>query len=275
MRTLLRALAAIAALALPATAAPVCPAGRSPVVILGTFHMANPGQDAVNTVVDMSTERRQREILALVERLARWRPTRIAIEAARVGSPWPERYAAWAAGTYAMGMNEIEQVGFRLAKQTGATLAPVDYPMWMNGLTPAERQPPPRPPRPAPPAPAPDDPVSREVRAEVAREEEHLARSTVSEHLAYLNTPARTALRHRWDVISNLEPGDGVAIYENTDLATNWYKRNLRIVTNLIAATTATDRVLLIIGVGHARILRDLLTEHPRFCVVDVAEVLR
>jgi hypothetical protein len=61
-----------------------------------------------------------------------------------------------------------------------------------------------------------------------------------------------------------------VAIYARTDLVTNWYKRNLRILTNLIRVTDiGKDRVLLVIGAGHLAILRQLAADSDYFCLVD------
>src|SRR4029077_1378580 len=108
-----------------------------------------------------------------------------------------------------------------------------------------------------------------------AAAERKLASSTISEFLAYINSPEEASRHHRWDVLSNLEPGDGVSLYENTDLAVNWYKRNLRIFTNILEAAGRGDRVLLLIGAGHSRILSDLAREHPRTCLVDPRRYLR
>jgi len=60
------------------------------------------------------------------------------------------------------------------------------------------------------------------------------------------------------------------AIYARADLVTNWYKRNLRILTNLNRVTEmGKDRVLLLIGFGHLAILRQLASDSNYFCVVD------
>ena len=51
------------------------------VMILGTYHMANPGGDAVNFEADdVLAPKKQRELQQLVKPLARFRPTKIAIE---------------------------------------------------------------------------------------------------------------------------------------------------------------------------------------------------
>ena len=72
---------AIVAAFLMAGAAPAQKAERPTLMILGAPHFANPGHDTVNLrVPDVLTPARQREIEALVARLASFRPTRVAVE---------------------------------------------------------------------------------------------------------------------------------------------------------------------------------------------------
>ena len=63
--------------------------------------------------------------------------------------------------------------------------------------------------------------------------------------------------------------------YAQPDMRTAWYNRKLRIFANLQQVITAPeDRVLLIIGNGHAAILDHLAEAHPLIEVVPVASVL-
>jgi len=268
--------AALTLVALSAQAAPPvdCPADRTPLLILGTFHMEGSSADLVNQApADMSTPRRQEEIEALVARLAEFRPTQVAVESSRISNYWNDRYAAWRESRDALGFNEIEQVGFRLADTVGlAALSPVDYPMWMDGTTAADRHQPP--PQPASAKTEAESPLMTEVRAQIAADDRVLQDGTVSEFLAYLNRPERAVMNHRWDVISNLAPGKGTALYETTDYATNWYKRNLRIYTNLAAISGPGERVLLLIGAGHAHILNGIAETDPRYCLVPATDFL-
>jgi hypothetical protein len=267
---------ALVLFALSAQAEPAvdCPADRTPLLILGTFHMEGSQEDLVNPPpTDMATPVRQAEIEALVKRLAEFRPTRVAIESPRISGYWNDLYTVWRAERGTLGFNEIEQVGFRLAGAVGlAALSPVDFPMWMDGTTAAERHE--SPPRPASAAPEAESPLMADVRAQVAADDRVLREGTVSEFLAYLNRPERAAINHRWDVISNLAPGKGTALYETTDYATNWYKRNLRIYTNLTAISGPGERVLLLIGAGHAHILNGIAQTDPRFCLVPATDFL-
>ena len=73
------------AFALPAFAqAPADrPPDRAQVLVLGVYHMANPGRDLFNMPADdVLAPKRQAEILELVEVLKRFRPTKVAVERA-------------------------------------------------------------------------------------------------------------------------------------------------------------------------------------------------
>ena len=57
---------------------------RVPVLLLGSYHMSNPGADRFNLESDdVLSPRRQQEIEDLVERLSAFKPTVVALE-----SPW-------------------------------------------------------------------------------------------------------------------------------------------------------------------------------------------
>jgi hypothetical protein len=94
-------------------------AGQRPeILVLGTYHMANPGRDVHNMEADdVLSPKRQQEIARLIDVLKRFRPTRIAIEAA-VGSQRVTReYADYLAGKYTPSRNENERHG-ALTEQT-------------------------------------------------------------------------------------------------------------------------------------------------------------
>lgn len=254
--------------------APDGPCGSgSPLLILGSYHMDNPGLDAVKrSIDDVLGERRQGEIESVVAALARFRPTRIAIEGAFKDSEWPERYVAWRAGERELGRNEIEQIGFRLAGRLGhETVYPIDYPMWMNGWAAAEidysqvgRG-----------AIASDDDEGDEAEPELSEEDLLLRRSTVGGYLRHLNDPERIRSDHAGYMDLLMPEAGQVGLYSRSDLLGNWYKRNLRMFANLNrVARFGEDRVLLLVGAGHLAILGDLARSSPQWCLEDVRQYL-
>jgi Family of unknown function (DUF5694) len=114
------------------------PEARPRLLVLGLSHFANPGRDVNDVRVDdMLGPARQRQIEALFNALAKWKPTHVAVE-------WPitkqaeldKRYQAFRRGRYKLGVNEVYQVGFRLAAKLG--LPRVDAIDW-NGMPPGKR----------------------------------------------------------------------------------------------------------------------------------------
>src|SRR5512142_3303960 len=89
------------------------------VMILGTYHMANPGQDIHNLKADdVLVDKRQRELADVAASLAKFKPTKVAVESpVENGAPAKvAKYHDYLAGKLADSRNEVVQVGFRLAK---------------------------------------------------------------------------------------------------------------------------------------------------------------
>jgi uncharacterized protein DUF5694 len=250
-----------------------CGTDESRLLVLGTFHMAPSGQDTFNAEVDdVRSPRRQQELAEVQERLVRYAPTRIAIEGAYVGSPWPERYRAYLKDDYTLGANEIEQVAFRLARRLGhAEVYPIDFPMWMDGRVPAEigkARPKPAPSPAAAAVPAPEPPPH-------VREMQALIKSgTVLDVLRHVNSERYLREDHAGYVAGLRPDPDSDALYGTTDPIANWYKRNLRMFTNLYRIAEPRERILLVVGAGHGAILRRLAIDAPDVCLVDVEKAL-
>lgn len=253
----------------------LCSDKSAKIMILGVYHMDNPGQDAVNIKADdVLAPQKQREIEELIEKIARFKPTKVAIESPYRSTVWTTRYQQWLKGEYQMGRNEIEQLGFRLAKRFNhPALYPIDFPMWMNGLMPNERDDTVNiAPTPATPteSTAPPPPLSPRL----AKKTELMRTASVINILRFMNSEEYIRDDHA-GYIENLLPTKTIAIYAQADLLTNWYKRNLRMFTNINRITEfPNDRVLLIVGAGHQTILRDLAIAAPQYCLADTETYL-
>src|SRR3954469_20066483 len=74
---------------------------RAEVLVLGTYHMANPGHDIFNMKADdVLAPKRQAEIAELIEVLKRFNPTKIAIEADFGSQRVAREYSDCLAGKY-------------------------------------------------------------------------------------------------------------------------------------------------------------------------------
>ena len=221
---------------------PEPPVARAEILVLGVYHMANPGQDIFNTEADdVLAPTRQAEIAQLIEALKSFHPTKIAIEA-NVGSKRVEReYSEYLAGKYTLSRNEIDQIGFRLARELGhKTVWPVDadgdfpYLRLVNYAKSSDRS-------------KELDAVTAGWGAMVKAQNAYLASHTVLETLLYMNADDRVAddvgLYYRAGQIG--EPHD----WAGADLVSAWFQRNMRIYGNVVQlADSQNERVLVIFG---------------------------
>ncbi len=231
------------------------------VLILGTYHFDNPGLDVAQfQVADVLLPERQVEIEAVVQSLLAFRPTKVLVErlperAARLDS----LYDAYRAGQHTLARGEDEQLGFRIAAQSGLDRV---YPVDHSGELPFSEF--------AAYAAQHESPAAARIGATIARVEaqmDSLQAGTIGETLRVLNTPA--SLRENLGVYligSSVGAGDG---YAGAELASAWYDRNIRIFANVAALTEPGDRVLVIFGSGHAAILRHLVETSPEMRLVD------
>ena len=90
-------------------------------IILGSYHFANPGRDIVKSkVTDVSTHERQKQLEELIEKLKKFKPTKIVLECAvEKNAQFQENFSKYLAGNYQLSINEREQISFKLAKAAG------------------------------------------------------------------------------------------------------------------------------------------------------------
>jgi len=253
-RTLLAA-ATFAALTAPAFAAePVS------VMIVGDFHMSNPGHDLHNTQVDdVLAPKRQAEIAAVADGLAKFKPTMVAVE-------WPsditdQRYDAYRKGTLAPSHNEVVQLGFRLADKAGLTgVAGID----VDGDFPYEAV------QAYANAHGMADVLANanaDIETFVKMQDAMLKSGTVGGVLRALNDPAEVA---KGTGFYHLMLGVGGGTDQpGAELLTQWYKRNFLICANLIERAKPGDRVVVFYGSGHSFLLRQCVSETPGYRLVE------
>lgn len=241
---------------------------RPEVLILGVYHMSNPGNDVFNTEADdVLSARRQDEIAEVIDILAEFRPTRIAVEAGFSNDRVQERYAAYVAGEHELTRNEVDQIGFRLARELGhETVYPVDvdgefpYPRLLKYAQATGRM-----------------PAFDSLRAEGAERSEassaYLASHTVLETLQYMNSESRVAeaVGAYFQLAEFGEPWD----WAGADLVSDWFRRNMRIYTNIARlADDESERILVIYGAGHLGWLQYAFASNPRFRLRELAELV-
>lgn len=239
---------------------------RAQVLVLGVYHMNNPGFDVFNTEVDdVFSSKRQAEIAEVIDVLERFRPSKIAVEAGFNDDRVQERYAEYVAGEHELTRNEHEQIGFRLARELDhETVYPVDvdgefpYPRLVKYAQATGRT-----------------TAFEALRADGAERAEafgaYLASHSVLETLLFMNSDARVAedVGAYFRMAEFGEPWD----WAGADLVSDWFQRNMRIYTNVVRLVNdENERVLVIYGAGHLGWLQYAFGSNPNFRLRELAE---
>jgi len=242
---------------------------KTEIMVLGTYHMSNPGRDNFNLEADdVLSGTRQAEILEVIYALSAFRPTKIAIESDFGTTKRTEQYAAYLAGEYELTRNEIDQIAFRLAKMMGhEAIYPVDVDWGMGRDVDWERY--------FEEFAEQRQSINEYGEALIKAESEKLANSTIGQYLRFLNSDEMLEANHRFYSYFTIKDGAD-DWYPGPHMVANWYKRNLYIAHHLtrIAEEDGSDRILVMFGQGHAYLLKQFMDENPAFEVVDVKDYL-
>ncbi len=242
-------------------------------VVLGTYHMGTPGNNVINGKVDdISTPERQKQIVELVEKLKKFKPTKIAVECdVEDDAKTQEFYDKYLSGKYELTKNETNQIGFRLAKDLDhKKVYCVDWGIF------------------------PDDPlynyekyaakdaeldkflkdVYRKLKEKSDAESERLFKLSVADQFILINQPDRIEKDHQgyFDLMRiGLR-----AEYVGANYLSWWYGRNMKILTNIIRITDSpNDRILVVYGVGHAKLLNQFAKESDFYTVESPLKYLK
>jgi hypothetical protein len=235
-----------------AAAPAISPAAE--VMLVGTFHFANPGADQHNVeAVDVLTEDAQRQIQAITGALAAFEPSRVFVE-------WPEdvvdqRYAQYLDDTLEPSRNEVVQLGFRLAKARGLNRVhgidvDGDFPFeaisrWAEGNGQASRL-----------------QASQAQVGEMTKRIEAIQRDDgIAAALRLMNSEQslRDSRAFHMDLLRYGKGDD----QPGAALNTAWFDRNMRICARLLQSIEADDRAVVFFGAGHIPWLQRCLDDAP------------
>jgi len=224
---------------------------KGDVLVLGTFHMS--GEEGLDA------DRRQAEIEQLVSKLARFKPTKIAVEMEPEDSDYcNEKYDRYRQGSYDLEMNEIFQVGFRLASKMGhERLFPTDW-MGESDLAYGEAE-----------------QWGRENQPALLDEifegftiPELSDNKSIIDYYKEINAPDILNMLHKMYV--NIARIGKFNHYVGIDWLSWWYKRNLIMFSNLTRLIESDDeRILFIVGFSHSSIVTQFLEESGVYGVTD------
>ena len=256
---------------------------QTKVLTLGTFHFNFPNLDVVktdnNNQIDVLDAQYQKEIELIVDKLAKFKPTKIVIERQpKKQQVYDSLYTAYLNGNHKLSRSEEQQIGFRLAKKLGLNKLfctdawGTDYEEVLKVIDGNDTI-------------AKDkfwsyfykNPDSTLYSYRSYRNEKPLFKTDgILAHLKRQNTKERI----------KKELGDylvGIFKYETEDyeqlgpdyVTSWWFNRNLRIFRNIQRINaTAEDRILVIYGAGHMNLLNVLFESSPEYELLDVNDYL-
>jgi hypothetical protein len=246
-----------------------------PVTVLGTYHMANPGLDAANMKADdVMTEKRQKELEELAQMLKRFEPTKIMVESSFGSEKINDKYREFVdhQDITKLGPNESYQIGFRLANLLGhEKIYPVDY--RLNIGTPSFQE-----------VLENDttlsgyvDKVTLEIQEDLDLwTKEVLYQNSIADFLAFMNSEEAISENHSiyLDFTKEIYKDDA---YGGADMLSKWYERNIKIYQNITRDTDFSDpneKILVIFGQGHSKILIDLFDDSEFYDYVNILNFL-
>jgi hypothetical protein len=244
------------------------------VMLLGTYHFANPGRDVIKQdIADVLQPSRQAELEDLVTRLASWTPDRIAVE-------WPfsqtdtarARYARYLAKTLPPNRNEVVQIGFRLASRLGHdAVYPIDDDSYLDlndSLKAVDQR--------RPEFKRGRDSINAMLQREAVATNAWMRTTTLREHLLRLNSDEALHRGNSLGMFGGYLPAGEGQNYGGPQFLAQWYARNFNMAHNLTRMLRPdVRRILVIVGSGHVPPLRNLLDEAPQFCPVSPLSLLR
>ncbi len=242
------------------------------IVFIGTYHMGKQGNNVYKgNYDDVLQPERQQELTLLLEKLKSFKPTKIVVERDITHSELVQnRYTNYLNDQFKLTRNEVHQIGFKLAKELKHTkIYSVDWGIFpedklYNYETYANNNP---------------DLKSYLVetrandRAYFEKENKILNELTILQQLRKLNSKENIENGHKgYFNIMRIGLDDE---YVGANYLSWWYGRNMKILVNIISLTESSDdRILVIYGAGHLKLLTQLTTESRFYDVVDPLEVL-
>ncbi|WP_420470797.1 DUF5694 domain-containing protein [Brevundimonas sp. FT23042] len=277
---MLKLIAAIAALVLPAaamaqSAPPVPDPAPIEVMILGSYHMNNPGRDVHNARIDpVTTPAKQAQLEALSEALARFRPTAVAIEREPrdLATLLDHRYPAFTPADLLTNGDERIQIGYRLAHRLGLER--------VYAIDEGERE--------GQPSYFPFeavqawavahgrqddlDAIGAQVGVMVAEMEVKQRELPVAAVLAWMNDPAAIARNNSfYGSVMGFGAGED---QPGAVLNGRWYTRNAIIFAHIMQVARPGDRIIVVYGAGHAFWLRQMVSTTPGYRLVEPNDYL-
>lgn len=236
--------------------------------LFGTFHFAGSSDLVSMNVPDLDSEQRQKEILAIVDALAKYNPTKILVEfPPNRQAKYDSLYNAYLAGNHELTIGETQQLGFRLAKKLNLTgVIGIDYNLDLPfGEWFLEAQ-------------AFDstkfEQVITDFRMKGDEAEAFIADHSLMDFFVKLNSTESDNENKQFyfEIAPSVVPDTSTT---SMDMAAAWWERNLFWMRNIDQHIEKDDRVLVICGSGHRSVLVDFYRSRSNVSYVEIGTYLR
>ncbi|WP_074407446.1 DUF5694 domain-containing protein [Aquimarina megaterium] len=241
---------------------------KSPsIALFGTFHFATTSDYSSMDLDDFRSTKRQKEIRLLIEALKTYRPTKIMVEYPyRKEDKLNDDYKEYLNGIYTLSINEIDQLGFRLAKELGhQKLYCIDQKISL-----------------------PFGPLSKyaekyekqkfetflsSIKENDQEDSKRLKKSTLLEYFAYKNSNEED-LKNKNQYLKGTAQFVSDSTYIGVQFVSKWWERNFHIMANIDMQTQKDDRLLVIIGGAHRAVLKDFYEDREDVRYVEISDYL-
>jgi len=240
------------------------------IALLGMFHFGETSDMAAIKMSDLHGEKRQAEILELVNMLTVYEPTKILVEYPLTRKDTLQnRYEAYLAGNYTLGDSETYQLGFRLAEELGhSKIYAMDHKMdlpfddlvaHLTKVNQMEKM----------------NSMIGMVNALMQEETKALNNLPLSTYLLRLNSERFDALANSLYLKEVLEMGTP----ENevgAKISAIWYQRNMVMLKNITSyIESPKERILVIVGSSHRAVLIDYIQDRNDLKYIEISEYLK
>lgn len=244
---------------------------KKQVLLIGTFHYANPGLDVaqLNSFSIMS-EKSQKELEIMSDKIKKFGPDKIFVEwEFSKQTDLDKFYNKNTDSLFKNNKSEITQLALRTAKKLnhkklyGMNLyTSFRYDSLMMAMEKANQK----------------DLIQRNKVVTENFEKQHnekIRKSSLQEMMLYYNTKQSENENIQW-YLEVANRGGNLDDFTGASLVANWYKRNLYMYSLIQKLTESTDnKIMILVGAGHASLIREFISHDPTFELVDLATVLK
>ncbi|MFB9079497.1 DUF5694 domain-containing protein [Flavobacterium procerum] len=244
---------------------------KKQILLIGTFHYENPGRDVaqVNTFNVMS-EKSQKELEIMTDKIKKFGPDKIFVEWKYSKQEQLDKfYNKNTDSLLKKDANEITQLALRTAKKLNhKKLYGMDYrnnfpyDSLMMSMEKANQK----------------DLMKKNTESTEAFQNQHnqrLIKSSLTDMMLYYNKKETENQNIQWYLeVANRagNPDD----FSGASLVSKWYQRNLYMYSLIQKLTESTDnKIMILVGAGHAALIREFIAHDPTFEIVDLATVLK